>query len=205
MPNQSSQITFERNSKGQKCLVYREDRVTKTHDGGLGDMRHDHKIVWVLPSVNTQRCPVRLVEKYLSLCPLYFTKSNFYMQSRQKPTLKCWYASQVVGQNTISKVVKKLMEAAEIQGFFTNHSLRFSGGTRLFNAGIDWKLVKEITGHVSDAVDAYQITSEEQQRNISAILQTKPSTSKVGSAYEDNESKKCGKVDKIQSKCSKKC
>ena len=81
MPTQASQIQFERNSKGQKCLVYREDCVTKTHDGGINDMRRDRKVVWVYPSTNIERCPVRLVDKYLSLCPLYFRKSNFYLQS----------------------------------------------------------------------------------------------------------------------------
>ena len=59
LPTQSSQLKFERNSKGERCLVYREDFVTKTHHGGLNDMRKDRKIVWVYPSSNTNRCPVR--------------------------------------------------------------------------------------------------------------------------------------------------
>ena len=52
-----------------------------------------------------------------------------------------------MGQNSLGKVVQVLMKDAKIEGFFTNHSLRRSGGTRLFNAGIDRKLVKEATGH----------------------------------------------------------
>ena len=67
------------------------------------------------------------------------------------------------------------MDAAKIPGFFTNHSLRHSGGTRLFQAGVDRKLVKEATGHKSDAEDKYQITQETQRRMISSVIQSKDS------------------------------
>ena len=46
------QFSFERNEKGQRCIVYHEDTVTKTNDGGLGSMRKDRKIVWIYPSQN---------------------------------------------------------------------------------------------------------------------------------------------------------
>ena len=38
MPNNQSQLSFRINNFGEKCLVYQEDTVTKTHDGGLNDM-----------------------------------------------------------------------------------------------------------------------------------------------------------------------
>ena len=174
MPDKKSQIIFEYNSSGVKCLVYREDSVSKSHDGGLADMQNEHKIVWVYPSENIDRCPVRLTQKYLSLCPQYTKKPNFYLQSKQKYTPSIWYAGQVVGENSIAKVVKELMKEAKIDVFFTNHSLRRSGCTRLFNAGIDRKLVKEATGHRSDAVDAYQVTSDEQRLTMSKVIASPP-------------------------------
>ena len=76
----------------------------------------------------------------------------------------------MVGENTLGKVVKSIMEKAKIEGFLTYHSLRRSGGTRLFVAGVDRKLVKEMTGHTSDAVDCYQITSEEQKKRMCQII-----------------------------------
>ena len=172
MPKECSQIAFKVNDFGEKCLVYTEDCVTKTHDGGLSDMRRDRKVVWVFPNkANMQRCPVRLVQKYISLCPKgYYKKSNFYLQSLQKLSPNQWYGERVVGQQTIGKVIKKLMEEADIQGYFTNHSARRTGGTRLFQAGIDRKLVKEATGHMSDAVDKYQVTSHAQRKVMSEIL-----------------------------------
>ena len=34
MPEKLSQLSFQRDSKEVRCLVYKEDQVTKTHDGG---------------------------------------------------------------------------------------------------------------------------------------------------------------------------
>ena len=126
-PSKASQLQFERDPDGLKCLVYREDFVTKTHDGGLKDRKSDHKEVWVYPNKNINRCTVRLVSKYLSLCPNYYKKENFYLQCLQKPTPNQWYAEQVIGKNTIGQVVKELIKNSKVDGFFTNHSLRRSG------------------------------------------------------------------------------
>ena len=124
-----SQLNFERNEFGDTCIVYREDFVTKTHDGELNDMNYDRKECWIFPNKTMiERCPVCLVEKYLSLCPsTYVKKDNFYLQSLQKPTPKQWYAGQVIGTHTLSKVVKNMMKQAEIEGYFTNHSARRTG------------------------------------------------------------------------------
>ena len=171
MENEASQLSFENDSKGVPCLVYREDTVSITHDGGLNDMRRERKIVWVYPSTDINRYPVRLTKKYLSLCPKSYTKKKFfYLKSLDCKTPKQWYGQQVVGTQTLSKVVKELMQIAEIEGFFTNHSLRRTGGTCLFQAGVSRKLIKEATSHRSDAVDAYQVTSDEQRKGLSEIL-----------------------------------
>ena len=76
----------------------------------------------------------------------------------------------MVGQNTLRKIMGELSKKGNLSGFFTNHSLRRSGTTRLFQACMDRKIVKELTGHQSDAIDAYQITSDEQRQTLSEII-----------------------------------
>ena len=191
-PSQSSQLSFKRNDKGVRCLVYTEDSVTKTNYGRLKHMRKDRKIVWVYPSENLNRCPVRLVDKYMSL--LLAVKSNskknhFYLRSLERKTLAQWYSTQVVGLNSIRKVMKDILKGTEIEGFFSNHSLRCTGTTRLFRSGVDRKLVKEYSGHSSDAVDAYQITSDEQREKMSKIIKGFDKQNSI----ENNE--KCGEVE----------
>ena len=53
-----SQFNFEHNSAGIRCLVYREDTVTKTNRGCLCDMKKDCKIVWIKPNSILNICPV---------------------------------------------------------------------------------------------------------------------------------------------------
>ena len=105
----------------------------------------DRKVVWVHRNkIDFNRCPVRLVEQYLSLCPKNTKKANFYLQSLQKPTPKQWYSGQVVGLNLNYKAIKLMLGDAKIEGFFTGHSFRRPGTTRMFQGGIDGKIIKEI-------------------------------------------------------------
>ena len=94
-----SQFSFQRNEKGQRCVVYSEDTVTKAYDGGLAHMRKDHKIVWIFPSENVNRCPVRLIDKYMSLCPAIGPKSipNFYLICLDKINPAQWFSNRVLG------------------------------------------------------------------------------------------------------------
>lgn len=116
---------------------------------------------------------MRLVDKYISLCPPFYKKPNFYLQSLTKTNPAQWFAEQVVGINAIKKVVKNILGRANIEGYFTNHSLRHTRGSRLFQAGVDHKIVKEVMGHASDAIDGYQITSDIQKEECSKVLACK--------------------------------
>ena len=80
------------------------------------------------------------------------------------PTPNQWHSYQVVGVKVIGKIIPDLRKSAGYKGYFTGHSLRWTWGSRLFQAGVQRKLVKETTGHSSDAMDAYQITSDEQKK-----------------------------------------
>ena len=71
-------------------------------------MNKERKVVWVYPSSNINHCPVRLVEKYINLCPPVTAttqKHNFYSHSLEKPIPSQWYSEQVMGVNTIKKVI----------------------------------------------------------------------------------------------------
>ena len=136
-------------------------------------MCKERKIVWVYPTENKMHCPVRLVEKYMNLCPavsVKMKKLNFYLRTLEKPTPVQWYGEQVVGLNTIRKVVGNLLKSANLDGFFTNHSLRHSGTSRLFQSGIDKKIIKEYTGHHSNALHAYETNSNEQRKELSNVI-----------------------------------
>ena len=138
-----SQLSFERDSSGVRCLVYREDCVTKTNDCGIRALKKERKVVWIYPSNDSVCCPVRLVDKYISLCPEVTPKTrkhNFYLHALEKVNPAQWFGEQVLGRNAIVKVVGKLLKSTNLNGYFTNHSLRRTGTTRLFHAGIDRRI-----------------------------------------------------------------
>ena len=115
-----------------------------------------------------------VIDKYVSLCPEFVKKENFYLQSLSKPAPACWYAKEVLGEGSIGKIMGKMMTEAGYEGFYSGHSLRHTGSTRLFQAGVQRKIVKECTGHRSNVVYKYQITSEDQRETVSKILASKP-------------------------------
>ena len=70
-------------------------------------------------------------------------------------------------QNT----VPRLMKGANFPGYYTNHSLRVSAATRLFNSGVDEQAILSITGHSStDGVRAYKRMSEKLKEFTSDVL-----------------------------------
>ena len=77
--------------------------------------------------------------------------------------------------------MKQILMSAEIDGYFTNHSLCRSSCTRLFQAGVDRKIVTEMFRHRSDAIDKYQVTSEFQKKHVSNMIsnETEPKEAKV--------------------------
>ena len=57
--------------------------------------------------------------------------TQLLMQPLRNPQPNCWYKASPVGHNTLSATVRKLT-ACIGDGFFTNHSLRRTCATRLY-------------------------------------------------------------------------
>ncbi len=105
---------------------------------------------------------VHLYHKYVMLLPSNPKSDALYKYSMVKTrrTAACWYVNKPVGINSLSKTVSRLMKEGGFCGRFTNHSLCVSAATRMFQSGIEEQIVKEKTGHRSEAVQAYKRTNE---------------------------------------------
>ena len=51
--------------------------------------------------------------------------------------------------SSLARTISCLFESAVISGHFTNHSLRATAATRMFDAGVDEQLIMNCTGHSS--------------------------------------------------------
>ncbi len=118
---------------------------------------------------NSDRCFVQLFQFYNSLCPTDRPNNAFYLKPLAKPTPTCWFSSVAVGHCKLDGTVARLCREANITGFRTNHSLRATAATRLYNAGVDEQQVMEVTGHRS--LDGVGHTSTH-RRNRKKLFQT---------------------------------
>ena len=139
------------------------------NQGGLTS-RQNIKIVRVFPASDKRRCPVRLFLKYVNLLPNGKSCGKLYLWPKQKYTPSVWYCDQPYGKNKVSGVVRKLCQIAQIQGKFSNHSLRATSASPMYQSEVQEQVIKERTGHKSDCVSMYKRTSIDILQNGSKCI-----------------------------------
>ena len=66
--------------------------------------------------------------------------------------------------------VQVMCKEAGIEEKKTNHSLRATGASAMFTANVPEKMIREVTGHRSKALMAYERPSVEQRQAVSSVL-----------------------------------
>ena len=79
----------------------------------------------------------------------------------------CFECAAVGGKNKLGAFI--CAEACVVTRK-TNHSLRATGATALFNACVPEKLIRDVTGHRSNALHLYEKPTEQQRKHVSHIL-----------------------------------
>ncbi len=110
-------------------------------------------------------------EKYVQSCPQDGLKKALYLLPKRVVRDAQLFTANPIGHNTLKNMVKSIMSQANIKGNFTNHSLRVTTATRLYQVGVSEQLISNQTGHRSDAVTKYKRPSLDQIQNISDVLQ----------------------------------
>ena len=191
----NSQLSLHTDESGAEYLQYVED-VSKSNNGGLAHLRIKNKVVRAYENVEKpEHCPVKLYNKYISHVPSETSDNSFYLQPLPKPKGNIWYYKKAAGREMLGNVVKKVMGKAGFDGHFTNHSLRRSCATNLYDNGVPEQVIQETTGHRSvEGVRAYKCTSSAMKRKMSAILNQLESS--LGSDHERrNTKKRCDRED----------
>ena len=130
--------------------VYHEN-VSKTNNGSFKKLRIKGKVVpiYTCPDLG-ERYPVNILDTYLNKLP--HENDIFYFhplsQIPTDPTLP-WYAPVPVGKETLKNKVNTMCKQAGISGNKTNHSLRATSVTQMYNSGVPEKIIQERTGHRS--------------------------------------------------------
>ena len=132
-PGFNEQLVSHIDEDGYTCLKFYEDPKSKTNQGGIKKRPHALKSVHIYPNTSDiNRCPVCLYKKYVSLLPGTMKHGDLFMQSKCRPTPKCWYIDIGAGINTIRQTVNRLCQLAGITGgIFWNQSCRSASVTHL--------------------------------------------------------------------------
>ncbi len=128
-------------------------------------LRHSRKHTQVLGipagSVHEEASQVR----FWTRCPLPSIEKYYFSRSRCTT-----YEETPVGKNTLSVMVKQICAEAGV-GKKTNHSLRASGASAMFEAHVPEKIIQKTTGHRSlEALCTYERVSTDQHQAVSKVL-----------------------------------
>ena len=124
------------------------------------------------PRITRPRCLVYLLDKYFEKFPAKAAQLDvFYLPPRAQFTPdSVWYDCAPVGINKLKKFMESMCSDAGIPGKKTNNSLRETGATALFNAGVPERVIRDVTGHRSNALLTYQRPTLEQKQEAPSIL-----------------------------------
>ena len=150
------------------CYTYIENG-SKNYSGVNSS---ENKVVPVYAATDAKpRCLVYLLDTYFGKFPANTDGLDvFYLRPKASYTGGVWYDRAAVGVHKLKKYLECMCKEAGIQGKKTNHSLRATGATALFSAGVPEKLIRGVTGHRSSALQLYERPTTEQLEETSAIL-----------------------------------
>lgn len=141
---------------------------SKNRSGGLQDFKVPNKSETNYAS-GGDCCHVYLLDLYLSKLPVdAFLENILYMRPLAAIPARAdmpWYVRNRLGQNSCSKMITVICEEAGISGKKTNHSLRHTAATILFEKGVPEKIIQGVTGHRSTTgLRTYECVSVKQKQ-----------------------------------------
>ena len=151
---------------------------SKTNQCGMKCKFIQPKVVHTYQNPNHERCAERLHEKCIGLLLTTLKYDALYMRPKLRVTPKCLYIDHLVGINYMCPTFNRLVPGKN----YVNQSLRAMLVTHLTNENVDTKVIKEITGHVSNAVKGYKHLNDNQHRQASAIIQGRTPMATVSKA-----------------------
>ena len=149
-----------------------EENASKTYHGGICDLKYvPRKVKHVCHSIGEKHEPSRcLLEIYTLYIGLVETHAKAVTAFYFKPsTRRLAFEKVPVGINSLNKILPEMCESAGFKRK-TAHSLRVTCVSSLFNAGVDEKLIRERSGHRSNALFQYEKPTEENVSKVSNIL-----------------------------------
>ncbi len=157
--------------------------ASKNRQGGLRQLKVENKVVPILATpLAGHQYHVQILDRYISWLPPAAVEKDYFhcrpLANLPKDPSAPWFAASPLGKNVLGDMMKDICKDAGIVGSKTNHTLRATGASQLFAAGVPERLIRQRTGHRSvEALRLYERPTEEQQQAVYTVLATQgPST-----------------------------
>jgi hypothetical protein len=158
-------------TKGTRRFLQYNTVADKNHQGKISDCHFPPDLLIMENKEDLDRCPVYLFDRMMSLRPERAPEDRLFL----KPlaigrTATCWYASSVVGEQTVRKYASSICEAAGIPKR-TNQFGRRTLITRMHASGIPLDDICQFTGHgnVVSLKSYLGITDERLAEKVKAV------------------------------------
>ena len=137
------------------CSIYNDDQyseyISKNNQHRFKDIDCSNKCVHSYAQPDSDRCIVKLLDEYFKHLPS--DASVLYLRPLAKfgtpPNPKPCFSKQRVGISTLKNFVPEISQASGCGVKYTNHSLRATAITCMFNAGMPEKVIADNSGHKS--------------------------------------------------------
>lgn len=145
----------------------------KNWQGGSSSKAWDYSDIRAY-GINVEGVKLNIVEVY----EFYCSKLNpgctalFQKPKYKKWSNSLWFDNVPLGVNKISDMMKRISECCHLSRTYTNHSVRATAITVMYQGGVDTKQICKITKHKSEESLKHYIDgqSAEQKRKCSEVL-----------------------------------
>lgn len=163
------QFVFGEDSNG-KFIIF-NGKTSKSNKGGLRHRKISEKKIKHYDT-SSEKSTYKILEFYLKrLRACRIVNGDFYRRPLKALLKEPRYGVTPVGIHGISKLLPNAAKKANISAkYVTGHSGKVTCATSLYRKGVDEQLIRERTGHRSNAIREYKRTSSEQQKMISEYL-----------------------------------
>ncbi len=165
----------ENTSETIKIVKYTE-HGSKNRPGTMHQVHLQNKVVIHYANASLEeKCFVHILETYMSKLPATAVKKDlFYCRALKNVPAEGlpWYCGVALGHNILKKKLSGMFLLAGLDAeFVSNHSLRATGVSWLYESGVPEQLIMERSGHLSiSGVRSYERTTAEQQKKVSDVL-----------------------------------
>ena len=140
-------LLFATDDVGKEYMTIEQTVVEKNHQGGPSKEDQVNRSTRIYDCEVGPYTLIGLIKLYLS--KLHPDCIWLFQQCRTKTDDGPWYKNEPLGVNSLGAMMKTISKSAALSQTYTNHCVRSTTITVLFNAGIEVQHIQSRTGHRS--------------------------------------------------------